>query len=311
MKRSLLGLCSFAVVISLSSQAHAFTSKGKSTLSIGASGVTESTTFTTAVVTQGTADPGTAATLTFGPGGNTFRDSGEAIRVDVNTNTAGNKVIIYTDNLAGTAVPQAQINTGTGIDGGGLVGVTDKTQTVPLLWVVKDTNTPDFVFTTATIGDDETFIVDRAHVRTFVQVVPGQVKNGTLDNMLLKTCDPLATPPIPVTNIANDGLYTQYFGAVGQNLDVCSNEVAAVVINGVTINPGAPVPFAQELVKNISVVAFGFLGTSGTVTIPGATPPNNTATVTSPIFLPIGGDFRTAPAQDYATSTLTVELITQ
>lgn len=310
MKRILIALLGAAAVFSLTVHAEAFTSKAKSTISVSASGVTDSSSLAPiAVVAQGTAD--TPATLGFGTGGNAFRDSDEALKITVSSNAAGNRLIIYTDNLSGTASPQAAIDTGTGNDAGGLIGVSDHSLNVPVLWALNQTNT-NYGFTTATIGDDEVYVTDRAHVRTYVTAVPGQAKNGVLDNLATKMCDATVTPPVSVTNTSNDGLYPQYFGAPGQNLDVCSNAGSPVVINGVTINPGDKIPQAEELSKNIAVVAFNFVGSTGTApNLSTTADPTDTIALASPFYLPIGADFRTAPAQDYATSTLTVELVTQ
>ncbi len=308
MRRFAVEVLSVAIICSLADPAFAFTSKGVQTVSVSASGVTDTTSLSAIqVVTQGTAD--TPTTLTFGTSGNTFRNSGAALKIDLTSNAAGNRLIIYTNNLSGSAVPQAQLDTGAGIDGGGLVGTTDKSQIVPLLWAMEQTNVAHNFG--STVGDDEVFVTDKAHVRTFITVVPGQAKNGTLDNMLLKMCDATATPPIPPTNIVNDGLYTQYFGAVGQNLDVCSNEAGLVTINGVTIAAGAKIPQAEELSKNIAVIAFGFLGKTGTAPNLSTPNPSDTMSITAPFYMPIAADFRFAPAQNYATSTLTVELVTQ
>ncbi len=286
MKRILAAVLGAATVFSLTVGAEAFTSKQKSTISVTASGVTESTTFSTAIVLQGTAD--TPATLSFGAGGNTFRDSGEAIRVNVNTNLAANRVIVYTDNLNAAAVPQAALNTALGNDGGGLVGVTDRSQIVPMLWTVEDTNV-DHVFTTAIIGDDEIFITDRAHVATYTTA------GSALDNQAMKRCADLVSVP----NTTGDGLYPQFFGGPAVNQDLCDQ------------TSGLPIPQAQELSKNIAVVAFSFLGGIGTAPNLLTPSPADSIAVTSPIYLPVGANFSTAPAQDYATSTLTVELVTQ
>ena len=308
MRRFAVEALSVAIICSLADPAFAFTSKGMQTVSVSASGVADTTLLSpVVVVAQGTAD--TPATLGFGTGGNTFRNSGDALKIDLTSNAAGNRLIIYTDNLSGSANPQAQLNTGTGIDGGGLVGVTDKSQIVPLLWALEQTNAAHNFG--ATVGDDEVFVTDKAHVRTFVTVVPGQTMGGTLDNMALKMCDAAATQPIPVANIPNDGLYTQYFGIGGQNRDVCSNEAGPVTINGVTIAAGAKIPQAEELSKNIAVVAFGFIGKIGTAPKLSTPDPTDTMTLTAPFYMPVAADFRNAPAQNYATSTLTVELVTQ
>lgn len=291
--------------------AAAFTSKQKVTLGGVSGGVTESTAFNAVYVTSGSSPDQVVLNVSFGEGPNTLRASGESVRVTVDTNLAANRVIMYTDNTAGTAVPKANVDTGTGNDAGGAVGA-DLVSIAPMLWVIAQTNvnpTP----TQAGVGDDEVFIVGRGHVRTFVTVVPGQAKNGVLDNMALKLCN-TATPPIPVTNIANDELYTQYFGAENQNLDICSAAAGNVTINGVTYAPNQKLPFAEELVKNIATVAFGCIGSgTGSCTAPKLdTPdPSDSITVNSPFYLPLMGDFRSAPAQTYGTNTLTVELVTQ
>lgn len=286
MKRLIAGFSTLALAMAFAGQAEAFTSRQKSTISVTGSGVTESTTFNTAIVAQGTAD--TPAALSFGAGGNAFRDSGEALKVTVSTNLAANRVIIYTDNLNGLANPQAQLNTALGIDGGGLVGVTDRTQIVPMLWVVADTNV-DHAFTTATIGDDEIFITDLAHVATFTTV------GSTLDNQAMKRC----ADSVSVPNTPNNGLYPQFFGGPGVNQDLCDQ------VTGVKIAQ------AEELSKNIAVVAHSFLAAVGTAPNLATPNPADSITVTSPIYLPLGANFSTAPAQDYSTSTLNVELVTQ
>ena len=103
---------------------HAYTSTGQSTVITTAGGSLEAlTSFTVSIVTQGT---DTVTTLGFESVTNAFIDSGEAIKVNVSTNLAANRVIIYTDNLSGGASPQAQIDTSLGIDGGGLGGESDR-----------------------------------------------------------------------------------------------------------------------------------------------------------------------------------------
>ena len=286
MKRSARVFVSLAVVCSIPSQASAFTSKQKATIPVTASGiVTESTTFNVAVVQQGSAADA-SGTVDFGSGGNTFRDSNAALKVTVDTNVPGNRVIIYTDNLGGAANPKFCANTSLGVDGGGLVGVSDCSSAVSLLWVVKDNNT-DHLFTESTVGDDEVFMTDLAHVATFTQ------KGSALDNQPMARCAGGAA----VTNTPNDGLYPQYFGAPGQNLDLCT--------------PGTSTVVSQELSKNIAVVAFNFAGPNGNAANLSTPDPSDTISVASPIYLPIGADFRTAGAQNYSTNTLTLELITQ
>ena len=299
----------------------AYTSKTTATaISVVTSGVTPTQSLTSTIVLQNTGDPGTASTLTFGVGGNNYRDSGRAIRVDVNTNLAANRILIYTNNGPITAVPQCGLNTELGNDCGGLIGVTDRNQVVPVLWGVEDAN-PDYNFG-ATIGDNETYITDRAHVTTYVNAVlplATAAEQQKLDTLSMKRCD----DNTPVANADNSGSptdpqrYPQLFGSPGiVDSDLCNNGGAisidpnpGVGADDVAIAAGAKVPFSQELSKNIAVVAFSCLGAS--CTAPNLTSPGTTKTVISPFFMPLAADFRTAPGQDYATSTLTLELVTQ
>jgi hypothetical protein len=105
--------------------------------------------------------------------------------------------------------------------------------------------------------------------------------------------------------------YPQLFGNPGVfNSDLC-NAGGDITINGTFIAANAKVPFAEELSKNIAVVAHSCLGTQCTAPDLSTANPADTKTVNSPFFLPIAADFRFAPGQDYATSTLTLELVTQ
>lgn len=318
-----------ALVAALSLQAgsEAFTSRQKSSVSVTGSGVTATQGMTLEHVTQGTGDPGTVVpALSFGVGSNDFRDSGESIRIEVDTNLAGNRIIIYTDNLNGAiADPQAQVDTSTGIDGGGLVGVSDPKVTVPLLWALQDSNATNYAFASGIVGDDEIYVTDRAHVATFVDGVlagASAADKQALDTLPMRRCDDasvVANPDNAGTQ-ADPQRYPQFFGAPGIfNSDLCSGAVSAVTIAGVTMQPcaGAPcpadskVPFAEELSKNIAVVAFGCFGTACDAPNLATADPGDSITVTSPFYLPIAADFRDAPGQDYTTSTLTVDLVTQ
>lgn len=310
MKRLLVGLLG---VLMAGAPAEAYTSRQSRPVAVDASGIAEVAILDPVlVVAQGQGDTG--ATLGFGATGpNALRDSDEALRINLNTNLAGNRLIISTDNLSGTANPQAAVNTSTGLDGGGLVGVTDRSITVPLLWVIKDNNlvTDNHVFTTAAVGDDEVFIVDKAHVRTFVAAVSGQAQNGVLDNLATAFCSPSASHIVPPTNTVNDGLYPQYFGTTGQDQDICNASAGSVTIAGQVIPAGGKINVAEELNKNIAVVVFGCAGTA--CTAPDLTTPSgaDSITVTSPFYLPLAADFRFAAGQLYDTNTLAVELITQ
>ncbi len=319
-KSSLCSVLAAAMSLTLAGRVDAFTSKTKAApLAVTGSGVTPSQSLTVSIVNQGSGVPGTAGTLSFGAGGNTFRDSGEALKVDVNTNLAANRIIIYTDNLNAAASPKYCDDTSKGNDGGGLVGVTDCKVTVPMLWALPSSNPSgniDYVFTTATIGDDEVFITDLAHVATFVDAALGvgapAAEKQKLDILAMKNC----ATGVVVANPDNAGTpadperYPQFFGASGAENDLC-NAGAAITINGTAIAANAPIPFAQELSKNIAVVAFNFLGTTGLAPNLSTASTTDSITVTSPFYLPLGADFRNAPGQDYGTSTLTLELVTQ
>lgn len=331
MRQLVASIVASAMLCSLSSPLFAYTSQGKATISITGSGVTPTQAMTTTIVAQGTGDPGTPTTLSFGSGVNDFRDSGESIRIDVNTNLAGNRIIIYTDNLNATAVPQAQVDTSLGNDGGGLVGVTDRRFIVPMLWALQDSNATNYAFTTATVGDDEIYITDRAHVATYVDAALGTAASSTdkqtLDTLAMKRCDTgAAVPNADNTGAAGDPQrYPQFFGSPGVfDSDLCSGALSAVTITPasgtpVTIQPcttapcpaNSKIPFSEELSKNIAVAAFSCFGTSCTAPNLATASPSDSITVASPFYLPMAADFRSAPGQDYSTSTLTVELVTQ
>lgn len=272
--------------------AEAFTSKSAKTVTVGTSTVAESTTFDVTIVNQTT---GAAASLAFEGTTNVFRDSGESLQVTVNTNLAANRIITYTNNLDSSAVPfKFCEDTAKGIDGGGLVGQTDCAQTVPIVWGLMDA-VGDYVFTPVALpgvgATNGVFITDRAHVATFT------TKNSALDNnTTMKFCSGGAAVP----NTAGDGLYPQFFGNPGvTSKDICQADGTTKIAD------------AQELSKNIAVVGFDFLGTAGLGPNTTTVASDDTITLTSPFFMPMGADFRKATAQTYGTNTLTVELVTQ
>lgn len=314
---------------SLAVQAEAFTSiPGKKvTVSASASGVTPVTTLTTTIVKQLT---GAASALAFEGSGNDFRNSGEALQVGVSTNVAGNRLIIYTDNFAGNPAPcfdSANNNPAlgpVGNDGGGLVGIkidtNDKVScqnTVPMIWALgvtglQPTSDPkvftgtasnvNYTFNPAAIpgvgASNGVLITDRAHKLTFTAAV-GAPQNGTLDNQDLVFCSGGALGDARFL-ANNDGLFPQFFGEDLKNSDLCS-----------TASTDPKDVVSQELSKNIAVVGFNFSGTSGLVPNLATAASDDVVQVSSPLFIPLGADFRFAPPGNYATSTLTVELVTQ
>src|SRR3989338_1429097 len=295
MKRLITGFLGLVIACMTASQAEAYTSRDREAVSVPvtAVGVTETAVLDpVAVVVEGSAD--TAATsISFGDVGPVpadLVDSGEALKISVNTNVAGNRLIISTDNLrtgVGAADPRFCDDTAKGNDGGGLVGIPtaglpDNCKfTVPLVWAVRDANDNygfvKHVSPPPAIGaDNGVFMTDRAHVRTFT------ARNGTLDNVGTKFCDAAATHGVPETNTADDGLYPQYFGEGGENLDICRTSDSTKILE------------AEELSKNIAVIALGLAGSSGTapdVTTASAT---DTISVSSPFYVPLAADFRGA-----------------
>jgi hypothetical protein len=275
--------------------AEAYTSKVIRTVSVGASGVTGTAVLDMTIVAQGNAaDP--AATLLFEGTTAALRDSGESLKLTVNANVAANRIIIYTNNSAIVANPKACINTGLGNDSGGLVGIGSAPiceLTVPVVWGLSDNNT-DYTFTPVALpgvgATNGVFITDLAHVATFTTT------GSALDNLPMKRCVGGAV----VANALNDGLYPQSFGRPNEDNDLCRQSDSTKVLE------------AEELSKNIAVVGFGFTGINGTGPNTLTAIATDTIALTSPIYLPLGADFRQAAGDvQYATSTLTTELVTQ
>ena len=304
------------------SQAQAFISKQKSTIAVTASGVAEVATLGFSIVTQQT---GTPTALGFPGSGNDFRDSGAAIKIDVSTNVPGNRLIIYTANLGAGATPAACFDTGNndpnlgpvGNDGGGLVGIPTVgdpnfcKNTVPMLWGLGVTNIQptadpkvftgdstnvDYVFNQVPLpalgATNGVFMTDRAHVLSFT------TKNSILDNQNLVFCSDSSAIPDARSRADNDGLYPQFFGDDTKNSDLCD---AADLVH----------PVSQELSKNIAVVGFNFSGTKGSVPRLDTVASDDIVQLSSPLYVPMGADFRVAPPGSYNTTTLTIELVTQ
>lgn len=284
------------VGLSFGESAWAYTSKGKVTIGETAGSVTASDALTTALVVQGSATDAAAAALDFGAGAAGVRDSDESIKVTYDSNSASTRMIIYTDNKNNAdPVKDSTVDASKGVDSGGLVGQLDTAQVVALLWAPTDANT-NYAFDGAKIngtgaGASKT-VSDKDHVATFTTV------GSTLDNQAMVRC----RDGVAVTNTANDGLYPQNFGAVGVNSDLCDAAATSTVVS-------------QELSKNFAVIGFSLAGTKIQVVdwidADGDTNTSEVLELTSPIYVPIGGDFTGKPAQDYKTNTLTVELVQQ
>ena len=307
---------SVAVALLLSPpHAFAFTSKRKATGTplTGTGGVTPKAIFNPLVVVKQGVSPDTTDVLSFVDDGqdssaSDFRDSNESLKVSFDVNVPGARIFIFTNNQHPLANPRFCGDPATGIDGGGLVGVSDCRATVPVVWAVLDTNT-DYSFRPKVLpelgAENSVFITDRAHVRTFADV------NGPIDNILTKFCDPAATNAVLPTNTLGDGLYPQYFGAGSVSLDLCSASDHVVFYPGGYIWPGDSIPQAQELSKNIAVVAFNLFNTKARVPDLSTADPADSLELTSPIYLPMGADFRRAFSMNYGSNTLDVNLVHQ
>ena len=300
---------------------YAFTSRVKSPGTSVSGGVTPVFSFPPVqVVTQSNpADP--ADILNFDDDGdprlNELRNSHESLKITFNTNLPGARIIIHTDNTGALANPRYCDDPIKGNDGGGLVGVPTAPDpnrcklTLPMVWGVLDNNLT-YTFQPVPNGygaSNWVFITDLSHVRTFLSAAE---RNTPLDNIATKFCDPTATHAVSPGNIIDDGLYPQYFGAVGPSLDICSDYALPALIRGKFIFPGDPIPDAQELSKNIAVIAYSIIGTQAKAPDLSTSDSSDSITVTSPVYLPIAADFRTAlPGVTYTQTTLQVEIIVQ
>ena len=322
MRQSLIIVCAISLASGLvpGGLAEAYTVKDSATITTTATGsVVESTTFGVSVVQQGSSD--VPATLGFEGGANDVRNSGEAIKVTINTNVALNRLIISTDNTAGGANPQYCFDTGNTNptlgpigDGGGLVGVPTTADpnfcrnTVPLVWALGVTNilpktgdTTGKVFTGSSTNVSYNFIANpsgpgatnavfftgKAHRWSFTTA------NTALDNNDLVFCG----TTFAVANPDNDGLYPQFFGEPTLNRDLCLSGSSTVT--------------SQELSKNIAVVGFGFSGTKGNIPRLDTAASDDIVEVNSPLYLPVAADFRGAAPGTYSTNKIVVELVTQ
>jgi hypothetical protein len=216
-----------------------------------------------------------------------FYDTERSVEIAINAdNVVGNKVNVYTNNFVpGPGYVTPAIDTSTGFDGAGLVGQTDNTKTAAMVWWATDTNT-DYAFDGTLDGVGEVFLVDKAHIATFD---PNGV-GGPLDNGDWVRCD---DESVLVPNTLNDGLYPQAWGHVGGNDNYCIKESEQEF------------PESPELATGYAVIAFDFVGGSGTLNQTGL------PAVTSPLYVPVGFEFSGAVPQEYKTISLTVEVITQ
>ncbi|MDP3790168.1 MAG: hypothetical protein Q8R48_07195 [Candidatus Omnitrophota bacterium] len=309
-------------------------------VAISATGILTGSTaaFTATLCTQATGTDIPSKVVPFGTVTNptTLSDSGTALKFTAATNEVTGRVIIYTDNssLLGdnpSATPPTfgNPNPNTGADGAGMVGTTVTGYQVPLIWGVKslangDPNTNmDYTFPTPAdflLGKGAVYIVDKRHTHSYT---------GTSNTPYASNPAPYNTaagmdvnPMYSLTGTTNlnpstaDGLYPQAFAEDYYNLPAGSTgrvvvsqalykNIATVVFG---IGPGVDPAFPTDATKNIYVgnvpqVSDG----TGSVTVKLAK--IGTAAVDNYVYVYIGADFRTSPAQDYSTTKLYVGII--
>lgn len=306
-----------AVVLATPAMAYTVIPTAGSAVTINAQGELTGTTiaFTATLVQQGSAT--TATSIDFGilsTGG--LADSGEAIKIKGGTNLVNARVIIYTENNLNTVAPNKAptVDPNTGIDGGGLVGQTEPGYTVALFWGTDtsannapNTNT-DYVF-----GDPQVpveggsgncnYIVDKRHTMSFT--TPSAVPTS-LDCKELYEFD-----GTPVPNTDNDGLYPQRWDE-----DLYDSATVHTVTTKVS----------PSLYSTIATIAFGVSEGGGDdagyyiANVPQlrtlATDDSITARLSKTdvsaggeLYIAMGGDFTSKPAQVYSTAKLTVAMV--
>ncbi len=270
--------------------------------------------FSVVSVTQGVT-PGVPAALDFGTVSVPLADSAEALMIRAKTNNVNNRLIVYTDNNLNTVAPNKAptVNPATGIDGGGLVGQTEPGYSVALFWGTAtaannapNTNT-DYVFGNPSVpveggSGNCVYVVDKRHTASFTNV------GSALDNATLYLFN--GTPYAPA-NVLNDGLYPQLWDIDLYNSAVTHNDTTKV---------------SPSLYSTIATVAFGIGAGGGTDTgyyvasVPQLRTLVNTDTITTrtsndagtagtEMYIAIGGDYTSKPAQVYSTAKLSVALV--
>ena len=269
------------------------------------------------------------------PAANGKTNSAKSLKITGSTNVVGNRIIIYADNDAlftdNTKDPRATYNTdGTinkysGNDGSGMIGATNSGYVVPLVWGA--TATPNTPATYACGASNWTYVVDKWHKKTYVPTL----SDGSVDPAyaVLDTANFYRVASnTPELNLADEGsglykkLYPQYFGNLNEDWDLYDKPATDSTRKLYTLNVGGVNKvLGQSLYKNIATIAFGVLpgldnyytcnvaqpGSTGTVMAnlkKKASAP--VGTVDQYIYIPVGADFNTLPAQTYSTSKLVV-----
>lgn len=297
MKKYLISILSVAIaLLSCPAEMPAYNPTGqKATVSVGGS-IDVAQSLTVSIVRQNKPDneQPILTSIGFGGGPNRYQDSGAALKVSVNTNIAGNRVIIYTNNTTYTGLRTK------GQDGGGLLGASLK-ESVPLVWALslmneRDHTDPDkkaagikmadsfngdypFDWKTGKPGANKAaFISDLSHQSTYVDAIESLTTDedkDALDNLDMRYCK-LGTTVFenteqPPHDLTNPQVFPQFFGGAGVDRDLCNASGSAITIGGKTFQSCSStvqcdiddsdgtttkVSFAEEISKNSAVVAY-------------------------------------------------------
>ena len=194
------------------------------------------------------------------------------VQIDFNSNAVGARIVLRTDNKNNSKPFTGPVNA----EGAGLVGNTDSTSTVPLLWVVFD---------------------DVAQAKTFVfkgDTDPSPTKSGTLLGAQERGAGEAEGLVVDKNNKTPAGSNA---GEVGGYEDTRVQGYATVVVPQGTAGLLGGFPTDKDGATDGN--GNGNLGDDGL------------RSCTSPVFLAIGADFNGVAAQTYSTNTLALDLIVQ
>jgi len=247
-----------------------------------------------------TADNTALTQLTL-PAGTGFAKADGYVDVTFTDNNVGfQAVLISTDNRAATAAP----NKYTGIaQGSGMVGVTDTSVIVPLLWMVSDALiTGGYTFTGAA---GEYFVSDK--------------QQGTTSATQNVTTGASACNDANKSNTCTTGEFTEYNGTAGFQAilwttgaaaDRCASNTGTARFEGVDWD-GDCYDGAKPFDNGFASVVYGISGGEATLSgAAGATIDNTRSTTDGNVKVYLGTNYTGADAQAYKTIKLTLELAT-
>ncbi|MCX5667218.1 MAG: hypothetical protein NTY34_02770 [Candidatus Omnitrophica bacterium] len=314
-------------------------------VSISATGTLTGTTiaFTATLVTQESGSPISPAVAPFETVTNptTLSDSGAALKITGGTNEATGRILIFTDNgsllgdVGSPVTSYGKPDPSTGADGAGMVGTSISGYQVPMMWGVKsaapgDPNTNmDYVFPTPAdfnSGIGAVYIVDKRHTHSYAGTsntpyasnpAPFNTAAGMDANAMWSVNSTAAVGDIanPASATGKAGLYPQSF--YEDYYSAPKGTVGRAVVS-------------QALYKNIATIAFGMTPNIDTATptkssyvcnVPNLSTAAYDDSVTAKLakceqgdtdnylYVYIGADFRTSPAQAYSTTKLCVAMI--